>query len=370
MPKWVIEGDGCTEKRGERWTEPGFIQSYGPFTLKEWLHGSTLTVVRNPFWQGDEWTPQPRVDEVTWLMLDATSALAAFSEGNLDAANVSAANLERVKADAQLSPLLATAPNLCTYYYGFNTRAKVVDDVRVRRALSLAIDRQALVENVTKGAQEPAQWFVLPGVMGSPNKKAYHDLGIKFNPTEARKLLDEYVQDKKTTVDRLDVALTINTSPGSQKIAEAIVQMWKANLGLNVKLTQQDWDAFLRTVKSRNTPQLWRGNWCLDYPDANNFLRDVVGVGGSYNPADRGTPYGGLNWKNDKYEELVKKAVMEPDAAKRVEMYAQAEQILVYDVAAMIPLYWYTRSVVTQPWIKRTISFGGRERYERWEVVQ
>jgi oligopeptide transport system substrate-binding protein len=96
-----------------------------------------------------------------------------------------------------------------------------------------------------------------------------------------------------------------------------------------------------------------------------------MAVGGSKNPAKDGVPYGGINWKNEKFEELVKKAAVEMDPAKRVELYAQAEQILCYDDAAIIPLYWYTSNQVTQPWIKRTFSAGGQQqRYEKWEVLQ
>jgi len=232
------------------------------------------------------------------------------------------------------------------------------------------VDRASLIQNVTKGDQEPAQWLSRPGLAGAPTMKDHPDLGIKFDPAQAKKLLDEYLKEKNTTADKLDISLMFNTSSGHQKIAEAIQQMWKDNLGLNVKLTNQEWKVFLKTTKSKDTPQIWRSGWCLDYPDANNFVREVLAVGGSDNPAEKGEPYGGINWKNDKFEELVKKAAVEMDPVKRVELYAQAEQILVYDDAAIIPIYWYTSVLVTQPWIKRTYSVGGHQRYENWEVLQ
>lgn len=369
-PRWLIEGDDCTQARSDRWTEPGFFQSYGPFTLKEWIHDSSLTVVRNPFWPGDEWTPQPKVDEVMWLMLDEPAAMAEFEAGNLDATAVPSADIDRVKADADLSKLLLIAPSFCTYYYGFNTKAAGVDDVRVRRALSLAVDRQSLVDNVLKGGQQPAQWFSRPGLVGAPTTETHPDLGVKFNKDEANKLLDEYLTEKGLTRDALELSLMFNTSSGHQKIAEAAQQMWKDNLGIDVKLTNQEWRVFLETTKSRETPQMYRMGWCLDYPDANNFVRDVAAVNGSQNPAENGEPYGGFNWKNDTYEQLVRDAAVEMDTAKRVEMYAEAEDILVWEDAVMIPLYWYTRVTVTHPWVKRTFSLGGHERYEHWEVLQ
>ena len=370
VPKWVIEGDDCTQARGDRWTEPGLFQSYGPFTLKEWVHDSTLTIVKNPFWPGNQATPQAKVEQVIFAMLDDVPAMAEFEAGNLDVSDVSLADIDRVKADPKLSKLLHIAPSLCTYYYGFNTQAAIVNDARVRRALSMAVDRASLIKNVTKGEQEPAQWFSRPGLSAAPTLETQPNLGVKHDPEQAQKLLDEYLKEKNITADKLDVTLMFNTSSGHQKIAEAIQQMWRDALGVNVKLSNQEWKVFLKTIRSKDTPQIWRSGWCLDYPDANNFVREVFAVGGSSNPAEKGEPHGGVNWKNEKFEELVKQAAVEMDPARRVELYAQAEQILVYQDAVILPLYWYTSVSLTQPWIKRTFSVGGYQRYEMWEVLQ
>jgi len=370
-PQWLIEGDDCTQARSDKWIEPGFFQSYGPFTLKEWIHDSTLTIVKNPFWPGDQWTPQSKIDEVSFTMLDEVPAMAEFESGNADWVLVPLADMDRVKTDPKLSKLYTVSPDLSTYYYGLNTKAKYVDDVRVRRALSMAVDRQSLVDNVLKGGQEPAQWFARPGLAGAPTMKTHPNLGIKYDPEQAKKLLDEYLKEKSLTADKLDITLMFNTHSGHQKIAEAIQQMWKDALGINVKLTNQEFKVYLQTTISKDTPQVFRAGWVLDYPDANNFTREVMAVGGSKNPAKDGEPYGGINWKNVKFEELVKKAAVEMDPAKRVELYAQAEQILCYDDAAIIPLYWYTSNQVTHPWIKRTFSVSGQaQRYEKWEVLQ
>jgi oligopeptide transport system substrate-binding protein len=371
VPSWVIDGDDCTQARADKWIEPGFFQSYGPFTLKEWVHDSTLTMVKNPFWPGTKEIPQPKIDEVVFSMLDDVPAMAEFEAGNLDAAAVPLADIDRVKADPKLSKQLVIAPSTCTYYYGYNTQAPVVNDARVRRALSYAVDRQALIDNVLKGGQEPAQWFVRPGMAAAPTMKDHPDLGIKFDVAKAKAELDSYLKEKNTTVDKLDITIMFNTSSGHQKIAEFVQQQWKANLGLNAKLTNQEWKVYLDTVKGKDTPQVWRMGWCMDYPDANNWDREVLASNGSSNPTDaKGNPVGGFTWKNDKFEALVKQAAVEMDPAKRLEMYAQAEQIAMVDDAIMIPLYWYTRVTVTQPWIKRTFSVGGHELYFNWEVLQ
>jgi len=371
VPSWVIDGDDCNEARGERWTEAGFFQSYGPYTLKEWIHDSTMTIVKNPFWPGTKEIQTAKVNEVVFSMLDAVPAMAEFEAGNLDVSDVPLADMDRVKADAKLSKLLKIMPSFCTYYYGFNTTAKFVDDVRIRRALSYSVDRKALIANVTKGQQEPAQWFARPGLVGAPTMADHPDLGAKFDVAKAKAELDAYLKEKNTTIDKLDITLMFNTSSGHQKIAEFIQQQWKNNLGLNVKLTNQEWKVYLNTIKGKDTPQIWRLGWCLDYPDANNFDKEVLAAGGSGNPTDaKGQPAGGFMWKNEKFEDLIKKAAVETDPKKRLEMYAQAEQIAMVDDAIMIPIYWYTNVSVTQPWIKRTFSLGGHQLFFNWEVLQ
>lgn len=378
-PKWLIEGETCpdgsngsnTEARGDRWTETGFLQSYGPYTLKEWVHDSYITLVKNPFWPGIDSVPQAKIDEINFPMLDLTAAFADYEAGNIDTTLIPVEDMDRVKTDAVLSAELKIAPSPCTYYYGFNTKEAVVNDVRVRRALSLAVDRQGLIDNVLKGNQEPAQWFSRPGLAGAPTVASYPDLGVKFDVTKAKAELQSYLDEKKLTADKLDLTLVYNTGASHQKIAEAIQQMWKENLGVDVKLVGQEWKTFLVTTKSRETPQIFRNGWCQDYTDTNNFLRDTLGVNGSQNPAENGEPYGGVNWKNDAYEKLLVEAAAENDSAKRVELYAQAEKILNWDDAAIIPVYWYTRVQVTKPYVIRTYSvLGGQESLEKWDIAK
>ena len=369
-PKWLIEGDDCTEARAERWIEPGFFQSYGPYTLKEWVHDSTLTIVKNPFWPGTKEIPVAKIDEISFVMLDEAPAMAEFEAGRLDSVGVPTGDMDRVKADPKLSKLLVSAPSLCTYYYGFNTKAKFVENVNLRRALSYAIDRQKLIDTVLKGGQEPAQWFGRPGVAAAPTMKTHPNLGVKYDLAKAKEYLATALKELNTTVDKLDITLMFNTSSGHQRIAEFIQQQWKGNLGVTVKLTNQEWKVYLQTLETENTPQIWRLGWCMDYPDENNFIREVFALGGNANPEKNGKPYAGINWLNPKFEDLVKKAAVEMDPAKRLEMYAQAEQILVAEDAAIIPLYWYTRNTLTQPYVKRTFSVAGHEIYYNWDIVQ
>ena len=283
QPKWVIEGDcdGGVEARGERWTEPGFFQSYGPYTMTEWIHDSSIVLVKNPFWPGTDNIPQAKIDEVHFAMLDDTAA--AWPNTRL-ATWTSSAKSRWPKSTASrpiraLSKELSSTPTCAPTTTASTPQAPVVDDVRVRRALSMAIDRQSLIDNVTKGGQEPAQWFARPGLAGAPTMEDSSRSGrqVRCDGCQGSNCSPIWMR-QGMTADQLDLTLMYNTSSGHQAIAEAIQQMWKDNLGVNVKVVNQEWKVYLDTTKSKDTPQIFRMGWCLDYPDANNFDREVSGL--------------------------------------------------------------------------------------------
>jgi oligopeptide transport system substrate-binding protein len=359
QPKWLIEGDDCTEARHDRWTEQGFFQGYGPFTLKEWIHDASLSLVKNPFWPGADSIPVAKLDEVRWTFMDAIPAFAEFEAGNLDVAGVPAGDMDRVKADPKYKDMLEYAYELGTEFYAFNTQLAPTDDVRVRQALSLAIDRQALVENVNKGSGQPAQWFSHPGAAGAPKSDKYPDLGVKYDPARAKELMDAYLKEKGTTADQLNIVLMFNTSGTHKRRAEAIQQMWKDALGVTVQLANQEWKVYLKQRKE-GKENIYRGSWVQDYPDANNFLRDVFGPGGGY--ADV------VDWQSEKFNGLLTQAAKETDPDKRMALYAEAEKLLVVDEAVVAPLFWYRGPTLYLPQVKHLDSITGYDHYEKWDV--
>ena len=362
-PSWVIEGDDCTDARGDRWTEPGFNQAYGPYVLEEWVHDSYVLLTKNPFWPGTKYVPVPQIEEVKGTMLIESAAMAEYEAGNLDVVGVPIADLDRVKADPVLSKELSIAPSGCTYYYGFNTAKPPVDNVHMRRALSHAIDRLGLVTNVTKGGQEPAQWFCRPGMAGCPTMESNPDAGIKSDPDAAKAELKAYMDEMGyTSVDQIpEIILMFNTSEGHKRIAEAIAQMWKETLGIEVAVTNQEWAVYLETLQTEGAaPQVWRLGWCLDYPDANNWTKEVFACGGHEEIP--------TSWCDEEFTALLEKAALERDLATRQQMYADAETDLCYDQAVIAPIYWYTRVTLTKPYLNRTFSQHGHEAYEKWNL--
>ncbi len=265
QPSWLIDGDDCTEAHGDRWTEQGFYQGYGPYTLKEWIHDDSITLIKNPFWPGADNIPQAKIEEINWRVLDVTPELAEFEAGNLDVSAIPSGDMDRISTDPQYKDMFGYEYTIGTEFYAFNTQKAPTDDPRVRRALSMAIDRQSLVDNVNKGSGLPARWFAHPGLAGAPQPESYPDLGVTYDPEKAKALLDEYLQEKNLTADQLQLTLMFNTSESHQKRAEAIQAMWKDVLGVDVQLTNQEWAVYLQQRKE-GLESIYRGSWVHGLP--------------------------------------------------------------------------------------------------------
>jgi len=364
QPKWLIEGDDCTDARGERWTENGFFQSYGTYTLKEWIHDSILTLAKNPFWPGTSEVPQAKIDEIQYYILSASAAFAEFEAGNLDIASIPSGDHDRITTDPVYKDMITQTNTLGTEWYAFNTKKEPTDDVRVRMALSLAIDRESLLANVVKSGVI-APFFTNPGAAGAPKPDQYPDLGVKYDPAQAKALLDEYLKEKGKTADALAISLMYNTSQSNKQTAEAIQAMWKEVLGLNVNVLNQERKVFY-AQRPLGNENVYRSSWVQDYPDTNNFLYEVFGPGGGFAEV--------VKWDGDPYTQfvdLLKQGAVEKDPAKRMDVYAQAEKLLVADQAVLAPLYWYaTPILVRRPDVKDIYSKTGYDHYEKWDIVR
>ncbi len=137
--------------------------------------------------------------------------------------------------------------------------------------------------------------------------------------------------------------------------------MWKETLGVDVKIETQEWKVYLQTLQTEGAaPQVWRLGWCLDYPDANNWTKEVFAIGGHEEIP--------TSWHNEEFSAFLEEAAVEKDLAKRQDMYAEAEDVLCYEDAVIAPIYWYTNVWVTKPYVNRTYSQHGDESYEKWSL--
>ncbi|MBX3083019.1 MAG: peptide ABC transporter substrate-binding protein [Anaerolineae bacterium] len=355
----AAQPQAAIEKSGATWFEPGTSLSYGPYVISEWKHDTSLTLTKNPFWPGIENSPKPTIDQVVFTMLDEAATFNNYQAGTIDVAKVPLADLDRIRADEAYKTELAEAPVLNSAYYGFTVTKPPFDDVRVRLAFSQAIDRQAIVDNVTKSGIA-ARWFSRPGIAAAPTLEKYPDLGISYDPDKAKASLDEYLKEKGITVDQLPpITLLLYANDTVSKVAEVVQQMWQETLGVNVQIVSQEFRTYLQTIQN-DPPGVYALGWTADYADANNFLREVF-------RSNSGNNF--THWKNEAYDKLVDDAAAETDIDKRTELYAQAEDILIAKDAVIAPMYWGTRIFVTKPNIVRTVSqINGDERLEKWSI--
>ncbi len=355
QPSWVIE------EFGELWIDDANFVGYGPFALWEWENDEFISIIRNPFWAGTANNPQPQLDGVVFRMLDSVTALAEYEAGNLDDVDaVDSASIPRIQADPVLSQELVIETSSCSYYYGLGVDEEgPSSNVHFRRALSFAVDRVQIVEEVTQGGETPATYFTLPDLAGAPSPDLMEEngFGISFDANAALEELDIALEELGfASVDELPpITLLYNTSEGHRRIAEAIRDMWSDTLGIDVQLTNQDFGVYL---DQRVDFPIYRAGWCMDYPDANNFLFDVFHS--SRNP-DTG-------YSSAEFDALVEQAVSETDPAVRADLYAQAEQLLVFEDAAIIPIYWYSDLELTKPYVERTYAVDNSEQYEHWSL--
>ena len=363
QPQWAIES------YGDKWTDVGNIETFGPFTLKEWIHDDRITFVKNPFYPGTKGVPKAKIDELVMLFRDQASAMSEYEAGNVDWVEVTSADIDRVKADPVLSKEFTTSERACTEYYLINTMAEFTDDVRIRKALSYSVNRQDIVDYVTRTGEQPARTMIHPSLAGAP---ILNDVtGPNFDPDFAREQLNLYLEEKGLQASDISITIAYNSNAKSQLVSEAIQQMWKDELGINVSVEGIESKVYWALVDSPDMAQVSRLGWCPVYFDADYFIKSAFKSGGMNNEVDEeGNPSGGVRWKNIDFDSLVDAAAAELDNDKRIEMYTNAEKIIGQEDVVFIPVYYFSFASLTKPHIERTFSVGGVQTYEKWDIVK
>lgn len=317
--------------------EAATIVGNGPFRVAEWAHKDKLVITKNPdYWDAG----QVRLDRITFRMIEEEStALTMFTNGELHVNDaIPSADIPRLlkSGEAKRSSYLGT------YYFMLNTGFAPFNDAKVRKALSLAIDRQQIVDNVTRGGQQPATALVPAGIKNPATGRDFREEGgayVTFNPDQARQLLAEagYPEGKGFP----EFTILYNTSESHKSIAEAIQQMWASHLGLtNIKLANMEWKVYLAETNNGNY-QVARMGWIGDYLDPMTFV-DLWVSGSGFNST---------GWSNSEYDGLVETAKKTGDQEVRFASMRKAEAILM-DEMPILPIYFYVRIYQEQPWVK------------------
>ena len=321
VQKGTIEKYGKMDERGTPWTRPGHYVGNGPFVLKEWLTNQVIRVEKSPtYWDA----ANVKLHGINFYSIESPDTEErAFRAGELHI--TATIPIDKVDPYKREHPeLLHLEPFLATYFYRLNVTKPPLNDIRVRRALAMSIDREHLVRDVTRSGQLPALTLVPPGTGGyQPDKKIVEDIPA------AQQLLADAGYPNGANFPSLEIKF--NTNEGHRRIAEAIQEMWRTNLHINVTLFNEEAKVLEAAMREKDY-QIARYAWNGDYNDPNTFLSLMTTMGGNNQ----------TGWGYPEYDHLIDEAAQAANPEERMKVFQQAEAILV-DQVPIIPMYFYTR---------------------------
>jgi oligopeptide transport system substrate-binding protein len=309
----------------------------GPFKLTAWVKSSRMELVKNDqYWDAGK-VKASKIE--LFLMDNSSTALSMFESGQLDMADsIPPSEVPRLLKEGKVK----IYPFLGTFYVSFHLAKPPFDNVKVRQAFSLAIDRTAITDKLLRGGQIPAPAFVPPGIADGISSDDFRAKGgalLKDNDFEtARKLLAEagFPDGRGFPV----VTFLYNTSESNKMVAEALQEMWKKNLGVQIEVSNQEWKVYWDSLDRHNF-QMARESWSGDYPDPLTFL-DLYVSGGSNNAPD---------YRNPAYDKLIAEAQNGIDPVRRMQVLHTAEKMLMDD-AVIAPIFFQTNPVLISSRVK------------------
>lgn len=326
----TLEKAGPVDRRGSRWTRPENFVGNGPFVLRTWERGRVIVTEKSPtYWDA----ATVRLNAIHFHPAgDVDSEERAYRGGLLHLTEA----LPFAKVDTwrrERPDELSISPFLDTYFYRLNVTRPILSEPLVRRALAMAIDRQALVERVLRGGQQPAHTFVAPGLAGYTSPP-----GVPTDFEAARAVLAQAGYPRGEGLPALE--LLFNNSGNHRVLAEAVQDMWRRELGVNIRLVNME-NASLMAQRRALDYQILRSDWAGDYLDPTTFL-DVFASYSSNNHT---------GWKNSRYDALLREARLTRDPAARMATLQRAEAILLEEVP-IIPVYFYTTVRLVHPSVR------------------
>ena len=319
------------EKGGDKWTEPATYIGNGPYILRTWDHQSQMVFDANSnYYQG-----APPIAKVQYLMINEPAvSFAAYKNGDVDVFGISKPFLKEINADPNLSKQVVSGPGTGSFYMGFNTKKAPFDNVKVRQAFSLSIDRQGFVKDLLADIGIPANQFIptkLPG-----HYDDLKDTYQKHDPQAAQKLLADagFAGGKGLPA----IKWTYSQNAVTQTRIEALAGYIKDALGVTISFDPVEPKAYTALVKKpETTPPLFYLGWIQDYPDPQDWYSTVF---------ESSSTVSHVGWKNDQYDTLCQQADHELDKAKRESMYKQAAQILNDDAPVGFIFFSLTKSLI------------------------
>lgn len=290
----------------------------GPFRLARWDPREKILYERFDAFYGEK----PKLNAILIIMYQGTG-LQLYEQGMIDYTGISYSDLTRFTDPTEpLYDQLNSNPNMCTGYITMDVTQPPFDDVKVRQAFAMSLDKEDYVKVISDGGELPAKGLYPPAMPGYDK----HLKGLEFEPDKARELLEE---SKYGSDDIPPIIFSVSGYGNSvSEGISAVTQMWEENLGIKVTIQNIDPEYYETVLDSGKHGQLISQGWCADYPDPENFADVLFHTG---KPMNRG------NYSNPELDYLLENARIEDDVSKRLEMYSRAEKIIVNDAPA---IFW------------------------------
>ncbi|KLT72837.1 peptide ABC transporter substrate-binding protein [Neisseria arctica] len=328
----------AVEQHGDKWTSPENFVSNGPYKLKSWEVNSQIVLERNPGYYDNANT---KIDRAVFLPISSPPTdVNRYKAGEVDFTYNDLPSDQFQTLKKEMGEEMKTSPLLCVYYYETNTVKPPFDDVRVRRALALALDRDTFAEKVVGRGETAAYQFTPTATQGIvPNKPEWAGWSQEQRVAEAKKLLTEagYSEAKPLSFD-----LLYNTNENHKKNAVAAAALWKQTLGfVNVNLANQEWKTYLESRRSGKY-QMARAGWCADYNEPSSFL-NILKTGNSNNHG---------KYSSAEFDRLMAET-LKPGISteQRADLYRQAEAVLDKDMPN-INVYHYANVRLVKPYVE------------------
>jgi oligopeptide transport system substrate-binding protein len=329
--------------------------SNGPFKMSEWSHSDKIVLEKNENYWDAEAVKLERIE--MFMINDPNTELSMFDNGELSWAGSPFGTLPtdvlpQLKDEGKLN----VQPIAGTYWYKFNTEQKPLDNKNIRKALAYAIDRKAIVENITQGGQIPAMAAVPPSMMAENEKGYFADHDVE----KAKEFLEAGLKEMglSSASELPAINLSYNTSEAHQKIAQAIQDMWAKDLGVEVTLDNAEWKVYIDKLHSGDY-QIGRMGWLGDYNDPINFLELFRDKKGGNNDT---------NWEHPEFKQLLIDSASEADPEKRKQMLKDAEEIFI-DEMPVAPIYFYTNTWVQNEKLTDAVVSGLGDIQLKWAYI-
>lgn len=338
----------AVEQYGADWARPENIVVNGAFKVSEWNIGDRLTVLKNDSFYD---AANVSLDQVNFYPIDdVNTELNLYREGELDVTSTVPADDIAAMRDEFGNEVMIT-PYGGTYYYAFNTTIEPFNDPAIRSALSMAIDRDFITENVNTSGVDAAYSFVPTSIPGgySPQQPSWAFMSYGVRVAKAKSIMEDagYSADNP-----LSVVLSYNTSEGHKNVALAVSDMW-AEIGVEVELYNSDVSSHYDALQAQDF-QVGRAGWIWDYADAENLLALMT----------EGVPYNYGKYMNPEFEALMDASYLQ-SGAERIATLEAAEAIAMEE-AALAPIYYYNSLHLVADYVEGYVANGDDRHPSRW----